>query len=48
MITTLHDGGTSVDDALRVADGWPFPPAALRWAIRRGYEALGASTPGTP
>ena len=48
MITALHEAGTPVDDALLVADGWPFPPAALHWAIRRGYEALGAATPDTP
>ena len=48
MIEALHDEGAPVADALRVADGWPFPPASLHWAIRRGYEALGAASPEAP
>ena len=41
LICELHAAGIGVDDALLEAgDRWPFPPAQLGHAVRRGYAAL--------
>ncbi|TDD22408.1 MBL fold metallo-hydrolase [Kribbella turkmenica] len=45
-ISGLHHGGTSLADALRHTDDWPWPLEHLQDAIKRGYEALG--TPRRP
>jgi glyoxylase-like metal-dependent hydrolase (beta-lactamase superfamily II) len=45
-ISTLHHGGTSLEDALKHTDDWPWPVEKLQDAIKRGYEALG--TPRRP
>jgi glyoxylase-like metal-dependent hydrolase (beta-lactamase superfamily II) len=45
-ISTLHHAGTSLDDALKHTEDWPWPVDKLQDAIRRGYEALG--TPQRP
>jgi glyoxylase-like metal-dependent hydrolase (beta-lactamase superfamily II) len=45
-ISGLHHAGTSLDDALKHTDDWPWPIEHLQDAVRRGYEALG--TPRRP
>jgi glyoxylase-like metal-dependent hydrolase (beta-lactamase superfamily II) len=41
LIRELHAAGIGVEDALAEAgDSWPFPPARLGHAVRRGYTAL--------
>jgi glyoxylase-like metal-dependent hydrolase (beta-lactamase superfamily II) len=45
-ISGLHYAGTSLDDALKHTDDWPWPIEHLQDAVRRGYEALG--TPRRP
>ena len=45
-ISGLHHAGTSLDDALKHTDDWPWPLEHLQDAIKRGYEALG--TPRRP
>ncbi|MEV0291045.1 MULTISPECIES: MBL fold metallo-hydrolase [unclassified Kribbella] len=45
-ISGLHHAGTSLDDALKHTDDWPWPLEHLQEAIKRGYEALG--TPRRP
>jgi glyoxylase-like metal-dependent hydrolase (beta-lactamase superfamily II) len=45
-ISGLHHAGTSLDDALKHTDDWPWPIERLQDAVRRGYEALG--TPRRP
>ena len=45
-ISALHHAGTSLDDALKHTDDWPWPVEKLQDAIKRGYEALG--TPQRP
>ena len=41
-ISGLHYGGTSLDDALKHTEDWPWPVGKLQDAIKRGYESLGA------
>ncbi|HEU4945982.1 MAG TPA: MBL fold metallo-hydrolase [Kribbella sp.] len=41
-ISGLHHNGTSLDAALAHTDDWPYPPANVQPAVRRGYEQLGA------
>jgi glyoxylase-like metal-dependent hydrolase (beta-lactamase superfamily II) len=41
-ISTLHHAGTSLEDALRHTEDWPWPVEKLQDAIKRGYQALGA------
>jgi glyoxylase-like metal-dependent hydrolase (beta-lactamase superfamily II) len=45
-ISGLHHAGTSLDDALKHTDDWPWPLEQLQDAIKRGYETLG--TPRRP
>lgn len=45
-ISTLHHEGTSLEDALKHTEDWPWPVEKLQDAIKRGYEALG--TPRRP
>jgi glyoxylase-like metal-dependent hydrolase (beta-lactamase superfamily II) len=45
-ISGLHYAGTSLDDALKHTDDWPWPIEHLQHAVRRGYGALG--TPRRP
>ena len=45
-ISGLHHAGTSLDDALKHTDDWPWPIEHLQDAVRRGYQALG--TPRRP
>ncbi|MFG1812287.1 MBL fold metallo-hydrolase [Kribbella sp. NPDC049174] len=45
-ISGLHHAGTSLDDALKHTDDWPWPLEHLQDAIKRGYESLG--TPRRP
>jgi glyoxylase-like metal-dependent hydrolase (beta-lactamase superfamily II) len=40
-ISGLHHGGTSLEDALKHTDDWPWPLEHLQDAIKRGYETLG-------
>ncbi|MFD7157811.1 MBL fold metallo-hydrolase [Kribbella sp. NPDC059898] len=46
LISSLHHAGTSLDDALRSTEDWPWPVEKLQDAIRRGYAVLG--TPQRP
>lgn len=45
-ISGLHHDGTSLENALKHTDDWPWPVEKLQDAIKRGYEALG--TPRRP
>ncbi|HWD79783.1 MAG TPA: MBL fold metallo-hydrolase [Kribbella sp.] len=45
-ISTLHHAGTSLEDALKHTEDWPWPVDKLQDAIRRGYAVLG--TPQRP
>lgn len=40
-ISALHHAGTSLDDALKSTEDWPWPVDKLQDAIRRGYQVLG-------
>ncbi|HET6743839.1 MAG TPA: MBL fold metallo-hydrolase [Kribbella sp.] len=40
-ISALHHAGTSLDDALKSSEDWPWPVDKLQDAIRRGYQVLG-------
>jgi glyoxylase-like metal-dependent hydrolase (beta-lactamase superfamily II) len=40
-ISALHHAGTSLDDALKSSEDWPWPVDKLEDAIRRGYQVLG-------
>lgn len=42
-ISALHHAGTSLEDALKSSEDWPWPVDKLQDAIRRGYQVLGPS-----
>jgi len=40
LIRLHHSAGHDVQQALSVAEDWPYPPAALQLAVQRGYGEL--------
>lgn len=46
LVRDLHDAGVPVDRAVEEGgDRWPWPPAALANAVRRGYAQLDGALP---